>query len=302
MLDKALHQNPITDKVQEIIDDSYEFKVKTLLAGITLKNHGSKWQQIQKEKANYAKLISYTPKGHFKLINRSKWHGVEQRYQSKVSELQAAHDEREAQKEIKRQMREEKARADALEKQQREAEQKERELRERQEAIEAALKEADEAHRAELEQQRAELEQEIEDTHKQYERAKSMAQLTKQGHVYVISNIGSFGENVFKVGMTRRLEPMDRVKELGDASVPFEFDVHAMISCDDAPALEKALHNELQGQQMNKVNPRKEFFKTDIDTIIGLVEKHHGQVEYVADPVALQYNQTLEIEAERQAA
>ncbi len=66
-----------------------------------------------------------------------------------------------------------------------------------------------------------------------------MAQLTKQGHVYIISNIGSFGEDVFKIGMTRRLEPMDRVKELSGASVPFDFDVHAMISCDDAPALEK---------------------------------------------------------------
>ena len=77
------------------------------------------------------------------------------------------------------------------------------------------------------------------------ERAKSMAQLTKAGHVYILSNIGSFGEGIFKVGMTRRLEPQDRVKELGDASVPFPFDVHAMISCENAPGLENALHKEL---------------------------------------------------------
>ncbi|TNC48203.1 GIY-YIG nuclease family protein, partial [Klebsiella quasipneumoniae] len=134
-----------------------------------------------------------------------------------------------------------------------------------------------------------------EDVHKQYERAKSMAQMTKQGHVYVISNIGSFGENVYKIGMTRRLEPLDRVSELSGASVPFEFDVHAMISCDDAPALEYALHNKLSSERMNKVNLRKEFFKTDLSKIIQCVEEHHGKVEYVADPAALQYYRSLEI-------
>ena len=66
-------------------------------------------------------------------------------------------------------------------------------------------------------------------------KALSMAQQTKRGHVYVISNIGSFGENVFKIGMTRRLDPQDRVDELGSASVPFLFDIHAMIHSEDAP-------------------------------------------------------------------
>ncbi|MBL1893192.1 GIY-YIG nuclease family protein, partial [Klebsiella pneumoniae] len=103
----------------------------------------------------------------------------------------------------------------------------------------------------ELERQRLELEQKIQDVHQQYERAKSMAQLTRQGYVYIISNIGSFGENVFKIGMTRRLEPMERVKELSGAAVPFDFDVHAMISCDDAPALEKTLHDHLENYRIN---------------------------------------------------
>ncbi len=80
---------------------------------------------------------------------------------------------------------------------------------------------------------------------RKYQRALSMAQQTRRGHVYVISNIGSFGEEVFKIGMTRRLEPMDRVKELGDASVPFSFDVHAMIYSEDAPALEKNFTEDL---------------------------------------------------------
>ncbi|MNN07998.1 hypothetical protein D3C81_1208410 [compost metagenome] len=170
-------------------------------------------------------------------------------------------------------------------------------LAEKKRAVEKALLEASEEHKQELEAQRTKLEQEIEDVHKKYERAKSMAQMTKQGHVYVISNIGAFGNDVFKIGMTRRLEPMDRVNELSNASVPFEFDVHAMIICDDAPALEKALHTELHNHRLNKINHRKEFFRTDIKRIIECVNKNHGEVEYVADPVALQYNRSLEMQA-----
>lgn len=111
----------------------------------------------------------------------------------------------------------------------------------------------------------------------------------------MISNIGSFGENVYKVGMTRRLEPMDRVVELGDASVPFPFDVHMMISCDDAPTLENQLHRALNDARVNKINLRKEFFRVDLETIHRLVEENHGEVEYVAEPEALQYRETLEM-------
>ncbi|ECQ3321643.1 hypothetical protein GIZ89_23830 [Salmonella enterica] len=196
-------------------------------------------------------------------------------------------------------MREEQQRAEELERRQREAEAKERELEERRKAIEQALLAADEEHRKELEETRSKLEQEIDDVRKQYERAKSMAQLTKQGNVYIISNIGSFGEKIFKIGMTRRLEPMDRINELSSASVPFDFDVHAMISCEDAPALENALHNELNNFRLNKVNMRKEFFETDIEHIIACVEKHHGKIEYVAKPAAIQYYRTLEIREEQ---
>jgi hypothetical protein len=84
---------------------------------------------------------------------------------------------------------------------------------------------------------------------------------TKAGYVYVISNIGSFGEGVVKIGLTRRQEPMDRVKELGDASVPFHFDVHALHFSDDAVSLETALHRKFADRSVNKVNMRKEFFR-----------------------------------------
>jgi T5orf172 domain len=130
------------------------------------------------------------------------------------------------------------------------------------------------------------------------ERAISQAQLTKAGFVYVISNIGSFGEGMYKIGMTRRLEPLDRVRELGDASVPFPFDVHMMISCQNAPTLENALHKALFKHQVNKTNPRKEFFRSDIETIVNLVKEHHGEVEYIADAEALQYRQSLSMSDE----
>lgn len=292
------YQGELASKeMQAILDDSYTFKVKTLLSGITLKNHEKRLDQIKKEEARYLELVGNY--GHLNIVNNSDWESVKRKYIEAVVMLQRAQDEKEAQNEIKRQIKEEKARQDELERRQEEARKQEEQLEIQRKAIEEALKNATEEHKTELERQRKALEQEIEETHKKYERAKSMAQLTKQGHVYVISNVGSFGENVFKVGMTRRLEPLDRIKELGDASVPFNFDVHAMINCDDAPALEKALHEDLSKYQMNKVNPRKEFFKTDIGTIINKVEDNFGKVEYVADAPALQYLQTLEIESGR---
>ena len=284
------------EEIQKVLDDTYRYKRKTLLASVTLRNFERKLEDIRKEKAIYQTLIAKYD--FFQLRDHSDWKVVEKEFRDKVLELQAAQDERDAQNEIKRQMREERQRAEELERQQQEAEAKEQELEARRKAVEEALLAADEEHRQELEETRRQLEQEIEDVHKQYERAKSMAQMTKQGHVYVISNIGSFGENVYKIGMTRRLEPLDRVSELSGASVPFEFDVHAMISCDDAPALEYALHNKLSSERMNKVNLRKEFFKTDIQKIIQCVEEHHGKVEYVADPAALQYYRSLEIAEE----
>lgn len=281
-------------EIQKVLDDTYRYKRKTLLSSLTLKNFEKKFDDIKKEREIYTTLIAKYD--FFALKDNSDWNEVEKEFREKVLLLQEAQDEREAQNEIKRQMREEQQRAAELEKRQLEAEAKEQELEGRRRAVEEALLAADAEHRTQLEETRRQLEQEIADVHKQYERSKSMAQLTKQGYVYIISNIGSFGDGVYKVGMTRRLEPLDRVAELGDASVPFEFDVHAMISCDDAPALEAALHNALSDNRMNRVNLRKEFFRVDLGKIISCVEDHHGKIEYFAEPAAIQYYRSLEIE------
>lgn len=117
---------------------------------------------------------------------------------------------------------------------------------------------------------------------------------TRAGFVYVISNIGSFGEDIYKIGMTRRLEPMDRIKELGSASVPFEFDVHAMIFSDDAPSLETTLHQKFRDREVNKVNQRKEFFKVPLSEIEQVVkENYNATVEFTEIAKAEQYRQTL---------
>ena len=118
----------------------------------------------------------------------------------------------------------------------------------------------------------------------------------RAGYVYVISNIGSFGEGVYKIGMTRRLEPMDRVKELSSASVPFEFDVHAMIFSDDAPALETALHQKFESRSVNRINLRKEFFRVSLDEIETVVkENYNNTVTFTTIPAAREYNETIKI-------
>lgn len=116
----------------------------------------------------------------------------------------------------------------------------------------------------------------------------------RAGYVYIISNIGSFGENVFKIGMTRRLDPLDRVRELGDASVPFQFDIHALIFSEDAPSLENAIHKALEDKKVNMKNSRKEFFNVTIEEIEKIVKENFSKtVEFVYKPEAEQYNQSL---------
>lgn len=112
----------------------------------------------------------------------------------------------------------------------------------------------------------------------------------RAGYVYIISNIGAFGANIYKIGMTRRLDPQERVDELGDASVPFNFDIHAMIFSDDAPALETALHKAFEDRKLNMVNTRREFFNVSLEEIKEVVKKNFDKtVEFIDVPNAEQY-------------
>lgn len=139
-----------------------------------------------------------------------------------------------------------------------------------------------------------EIQRKLTEAHANKERAMSRAQMTRSGHVYIISNIGSFGEQVYKIGMTRRLDPLDRVKELGDASVPFEFDVHAILYTEDAPALENKLHRAFHHRRVNRVNAKKEFFRIELTEIVEFVRTHHrADIEIMHAAEAEEYRKTL---------
>lgn len=115
------------------------------------------------------------------------------------------------------------------------------------------------------------------------------------GYVYIISNLGAFGDDVFKIGMTRRLDPQDRVNELGDASVPFPFDVHSFIFSDDAVGLEGKIHATLNDHRLNKINSRKEFFRTTIDALENLVNELNPTAEFCKTMLAEQYRQSISV-------
>jgi F0F1-type ATP synthase membrane subunit b/b' len=200
----------------------------------------------------------------FSQINKiaETWHcELSEKYlANRLDELKLVYEYAELQEKIKReqaaireQMREEERAA-------REAEKAQKQIEDERKTYEDQL--ASEKDKAKIK----ELQQIIEDLNAR-SRAISQAQLTRAGNVYILSNVGSFGENIFKISMTRRLVPEDRVKELGDASVPFPFDVHAMIETQDAPTLERALHNHFDQRRLNLENDRKEFFRLTIEEI-----------------------------------
>ncbi|CAM4250169.1 DUF4041 domain-containing protein [Vibrio neonatus] len=227
----------------------------------------------------------------------------EQYLELKLKELRLTYEykekkqrEKEEQAEIKAQMREEAKIEAEIKKAEQEAIKEEARYQKALKVAQTQLESASEEARANLEAQIAQLQSDLEQAEQKHQRAQSMAEQTKQGHVYVISNIGSFGEDVYKIGMTRRLEPLDRVKELGDASVPFSFDVHAMIHTSDAPSLEKELHRQFDHKRLNMVNRRKEFFNVELTKIKQAVEEFASEkVEFIETAVAQDYHETKAI-------
>jgi hypothetical protein len=217
-------------------------------------------------------------------------------YQDKVQQ------EKEEQRRIREQIREEEIAQRELEKAKLDAEKEERRY------AEALRKATEEAERAVGEKQQKlmwqveELQRRLAEAKTNKERAIARAQMTRSGHVYIISNVGSFGEHVYKIGMTRRLDPMDRVRELGDASVPFSFDVHAVIYSEDAPALENKLHRLFQQRRVNLINERKEFFRVTIEEIAQAVRESHGEIDITMAAEAIEYRKTLAMLHEGQSA
>lgn len=238
-----------------------------------------------------------------KLNASNKIYISEEYFELKLKELRLTHEykekkqqEKEEQAEIRRQMREEAKLEQEMEKAIKDEEKY-------QKLLEKAKADAEKMTGAKLESLKekiALLDKELAEAKEKSERAKSMAEQTKIGHVYIISNIGSFGEDVYKIGMTRRLEPLDRVRELGDASVPFLFDVHAMIYAEDAPALEKSLHRSFDFKRLNLVNNRKEFFQTTLEEIKNETFKISPDAEFIKTAEARQYRESQAIRAQRE--
>lgn len=199
---------------------------------------------------------------------------------------------KEEQRALREQMRQEAEERKALEQQQKQVAKEESkytsEMEKLREQLEAANDEKSAALTARIEELQALLA-------KVEEKKEDIARLQngKAGYVYVISNLGSFGEHVFKIGMTRRLEPQERINELGDASVPFPFDVHSFIFSEDASTLETAIHNRLNEKRLNKVNLRKEFFDITLDELEALVYELEPTAEFNRTMAAEQYRQSL---------
>jgi hypothetical protein len=225
----------------------------------------------------------------------------------KLDELHLAHEyeekkqeEKEEQRRIREQMREEEVARRELEKARENAEKEEERAAAALEKARREIADAVGARQAKLVDQIEELERRLAEAHSNKERAISRAQQTRSGHVYVISNIGSFGEHVYKIGMTRRLDPMERIWELGDASVPFDFDVHAVIFTEDAPALENALHRAFHSHRINRVNERKEFFHVSIDAIAEAVRGQRADVQITLAAEAADYWKTQALLADEE--
>lgn len=199
---------------------------------------------------------------------------------------------KEEQRAIREQMRQEVEERKALERERKRIEQEEQKYRNEIENIRAQLETAEPEKVVVLNERIAELETQINEVEDKREQILSLEN-GKAGYVYIISNIGSFGEDVYKIGMTRRMEPMERINELGSASVPFPFDVHGMIFSDDAVGLEHNLHTIFTNYRVNKVNLRKEFFRVSLDEIEKVVDETCPSAEFKRTALAEQYRQSL---------
>lgn len=199
---------------------------------------------------------------------------------------------KEEQKALRAQMREEAEERKRLEEEKKKIEKEESKYTNEMQKLQEQMATATDEKSKQLSDRIAELETLLSQVNEKKETI-SKLQNGKAGYVYVISNLGSFGDRVFKIGMTRRREPQERVDELGDASVPFAFDVHSFIFSEDAPTLETAIHHRLNDRRVNKVNLRKEFFDISLDELEALVYELEPSAEFNKTMAAEQYRQSL---------
>lgn len=219
----------------------------------------------------------------------------------KLEELNLCHEyalkkqeEKEEQKLIREKLREEAKLQKELDEARKTIEKEQKHYQNALKQLEKQLSSANEDELIELEAKKNEILSQLGDIEQSITDIDYRAANKRAGYVYIISNIGAFGPDVYKIGMTRRLEPMERVDELGDASVPFNFDVHALIFSDDAPALENALHKTFEANKLNMVNHRREFFRVTLEEIEACVKANYDKtVDFVKVAPAEQYRESI---------
>jgi hypothetical protein len=281
------------EAAMRFVVDAFNGKVDSILARVRHDNVGT----LRKEIEDACALVNWNGAAFRNAAITEEYLAArsdELRWACAVHELRRR--SMEEQRAIRERIRdEEKARRD-YERTLRESVKEEEMLRRALAKAEAHVATATSEQRARYEAQIAELGGRLAEAEERGRRALSMAEQTKRGYVYVVSNVGSFGDGVYKIGLTRRLDPMDRIWELSDASVPFDFDVHAMIMAEDAPALERKLHRHFLLQQVNKVNHRKEFFRASIAELRAELESIGIEVQWTMTAEAREYLETKAIE------
>jgi hypothetical protein len=286
-------ENSRSNTAINFVIDAFNGKADSILSRAKMDNYG----KLKQEMIDALNLVNYNGQSFRNATITDEY------FKARMEELRLAcvvleirQRDLEEQRRIKEQIREEEKARREIEKALRDSAKEEETLQKAMEKVRAQMDQANEEQRSKYEAQIAELEQKWKEAEERSKRAQSLAELTKRGHVYIISNVGSFGENIYKIGMTRRVDPSERIRELGDASVPFSFDIHAMIWAEDAPGLESALHKKFALEQVNKVNYRKEFFRAKLEDIRKELEAEKIEAKWTMAAEAREYYESLAIE------
>jgi hypothetical protein len=296
--DKTFDKKLLNGQIKLLLA-AFNIKCDFLIGKVNPGNYPRTLEQIEGQANTLEKSAADLNCGFTNEYVELKFEECRLQYQFKLKKQE----EQEEQRLIREQMREEQKARREYEAAVRKAENEERVYHEMLARAREELAQVSEGERLVAEQRIADLEKELAEAEARGIRAKSLAEQTRRGHVYVISNIGSFGEGIYKIGLTRRLDPMDRVKELGDASVPFTFDIHGIIFAEDAPGMESALHKKFTNHRVNAVNMRKEFFRVDLRRIKQAVQEiSGGEADFRMTVIAEEYFETRRLRAERAAA
>ena len=286
----------IADSQKRQILRCFNAETDSIIQGVTVKNVDTSRSKIQRSFDAINKMFAVDGVQLAPAFLESKFEELSLVYAYMVKE----DEEREQRKAIREQMVEEEKVRREIEKEKQKIEKEESQFTNEVNKLMAYMQKAkDDVEKQLYIDKIKDLEEKLKAVQADKENVLQREQNTRAGFVYIISNIGSFGERVFKIGMTRRLEPMDRIAELSSASVPFPFDVHALIFSEDAPGLETVLHQHFDTARVNKINHRKEFFRVDLDEIKQVVLEHHNAtVKFVDIPDAMEYRETLKKESE----